>query len=66
MLLISLGFTEIGANALAALIVGLVVGIIAWAMISKGIAALRANNWKLERTAASVGRDAEVVKEKAS
>jgi hypothetical protein len=65
-LLVGQGFTETAASALAALIVGLLVGIIAWAMISRGFAALRANNWKLERTAASIGRDAEVVKEKTS
>jgi hypothetical protein len=63
-LLVSQGFTEPGANAVSALIVGVLVGIIAWALISKGVAALRANNWNLERTAASISRDAEVVKEK--
>lgn len=65
-LLVSRGFTEPGANALSAIIVGLLVGTIAWALVSKGIAALRASNWKLERTAASIGRDAEVIKEKTS
>ena len=60
------GYAEPGANAFSSLIVGVVVAIIAWAMIAKGTNALRASNWKLERTAASIGRDAEVIKEKTS
>lgn len=64
--LISQGFAQSAGNGLSALIVALLVGIIAWVMISKGITALRANNWTFERTAASIGRDAEVVKEKTS
>ncbi|MDR6636210.1 putative membrane protein YqjE [Phyllobacterium sp. 1468] len=65
-ILVSQGFTEPGANALSALIVAAVVGVIAWALISKGISALRGSNWKMERTTTSLGNDANVIKEKMS
>lgn len=64
LILVHNGMTPIGANALAALIVGVVSGLIAWLFVSKGIAALRASNLKLDRTATSLRRDADVVKEK--
>ncbi|RCW80080.1 phage holin family protein [Phyllobacterium bourgognense] len=63
---VSQGFTEPGANALAALIVAAVVGLIAWALMSKGISALRGSNLKMERTTTSLGKDANVIKEKMS
>jgi hypothetical protein len=65
-ILVSQGFTEPGANALAALIVAAVVGLIAWALMSKGISALRGSNLKMERTTTSLGKDANVIKEKMS
>jgi hypothetical protein len=65
-ILVSQGFTEPGANALSAFIVAAVVGLIAWALISKGISALRGSNWKMERTTTSLGNDANVIKEKMS
>ncbi|MBZ9605266.1 phage holin family protein [Phyllobacterium chamaecytisi] len=65
-ILVSQGFTEPSANALSALVVATVIGVIAWALISKGISALRGSNWKMERTTTSLGNDANVIKEKMS
>jgi len=62
--LVSQNFTETSANALASLIIGVVVGLIAWAMVSRGLSALRARNMTLTRTATSLRRDVGVVKEK--
>jgi hypothetical protein len=62
--LIAQGMGEAGANALSALIVAIVVGISAWLLISRGLAALKAGNMSLNRTASSLGRDADVVKER--
>ncbi|QKK26879.1 phage holin family protein [Rhizobium hidalgonense] len=62
--LVTQGFTEAGAGALASLIVGVVIALIAWAMVSRGLAALRGSNMKLDRTATSLRRDVDVVKEK--
>ena len=61
---IAQGMGEASANALSALIVAVVVGIIAWIFISRGLAALKASNLTLNRTAGSLGRDADVVKER--
>lgn len=52
------------ANALAAVAVTLVVGIAGWMSISKGLSALKASNLNMNRTAASLGRDADIVKER--
>ncbi len=45
-------------------IVTSVVGIIAWVFISKGLNAFKAQNLNLKRTATSLGRDADIVKER--
>ena len=52
------------ANALAAGIVGVVVGIIAWFFASKGLNALKARNLNMNLTASSLSRDADIVKER--
>jgi hypothetical protein len=52
------------ANSLAAAIVGVIVAIIAWVLISRGLNGLKASNLKLDRTAQSLQRDASVVKER--
>ena len=52
------------AGALAALVVGLVVAAISWAMVSRGLAVLRGSNLKLDRTATSLRRGVDAVKEK--
>ena len=62
--LVTQGIAQPTANAIAALLVAIVIGGIAWAMVSRGIGALRATNMKLDRTATSIRRDVDVVKEK--
>ena len=62
--LVNLGMDPNLANALSAIVVTAVVGFIGWASISKGRAALNASNLNLNRTAASLGRDADIVKER--
>jgi hypothetical protein len=63
-LLVTQGFTDTGASALASLIVGVLIAIVAWAFVSRGLAALRGNNMTLNRSANSIRRDLDVVKEK--
>lgn len=58
------GMGDAESNALAALIVGAVIGVIAWVLVSRGIAALRSSNLKLDRTTTSLRRDVGIVKEK--
>lgn len=58
------GMGATGANSLSALIVGAIVAVIAWMLISRGLAAFKGSNMKLERTTDSLGRDAAVVKER--
>jgi succinate dehydrogenase/fumarate reductase cytochrome b subunit len=65
-LLVAMGFTEANADAIASLVVALVVGLAAWVAISRGMAIVRNTNPTLPRTANSLRRDAEVVKEKMS
>ncbi|OWV85454.1 nutrient deprivation-induced protein [Rhizobium sp. N122] len=62
--LVAQGFAEPTANALASIIVGAVIGIIAWIMIARGLAVFRRNNLTLERTTTSLGRDVQTVKDK--
>jgi hypothetical protein len=58
------GMDPIMANAVAAGLVALVVGIIAWIFIARGRSAISASNLNMNRTAASLGRDADIVKER--
>lgn len=58
------GMDPILASALSAGIVTVVVGIIGWVFISKGLNALKTTNLNLSRTTTSLGRDAEIVKER--
>lgn len=64
MVFVNQGFTATGANALSALIVGVVIAGVAWMLISRCLATLRGSNFKLERTATSLSRDVDAVKEK--
>jgi uncharacterized protein YacL len=63
-LLVNMGMDPILANAIAALIVTAVFGIAGWTMLSKGLDSLKASNLNMNRTAASLGRDADIVKER--
>lgn len=65
-LLVAQGFTEANADAIASIVIALVVGIAAWIAISRGLAIVRNTNPTLPRTASSLRRDAEVVKERLS
>lgn len=58
------GMGAAAANSLSAAIVGILVGIVAWMLISRGLNGLKASNLKLDRTAHSLQRDASVVKER--
>ncbi|KQS88545.1 MULTISPECIES: phage holin family protein [unclassified Rhizobium] len=62
--LVTQGFTDTGASALASLIVGVAITVIAWAFVSRGLAALHGTNITLNRTATSLRRDVDAVKEK--
>ena len=61
--LVAMGFSEANADAIASLVVALVVGVAAWIAITRGIAVIRNTDPTLPRTASSLRRDAEVVKE---
>ncbi|KKB75938.1 nutrient deprivation-induced protein [Devosia soli] len=52
------------STAFAALIVTVVVGLIGWMFLSRGLNALKASNLSMNRTASSLGRDAGIVKER--
>ena len=52
------------SNAIAAGIVTIVVGIIAWIFFNRGMSALKASNLSLNRTTSSLERDADIVKER--
>jgi hypothetical protein len=60
----TMGMDPLMANSLSALIVGVVVGIIAWMLISSGIRHVRQTNLQMNRTASSLGDDAALVKER--
>jgi hypothetical protein len=61
---VNMGMDPTLSNALSAFIVTIVVGIAGWVAINRGTSALKASNLNLNRTAASLGRDADVVKER--
>ncbi|CCF21934.1 Nutrient deprivation-induced protein [Pseudorhizobium banfieldiae] len=58
------GMTEPGADGLASVIVGVVVALLAWGMIHRGLSTLRGENLKLDRTSTSIRRDAQMIKER--
>ncbi|HVY43893.1 MAG TPA: phage holin family protein [Hyphomicrobiaceae bacterium] len=61
-LLVAWGMQPSLANFISAIVVTIVVGAIAWSMIAKGAADLRANKLNMERTARSLQQDAATVK----
>jgi succinate dehydrogenase/fumarate reductase cytochrome b subunit len=62
--LVARGMSEASADALSSVVVGVVVAFIAWGLISRGLAAFRGNNLKLDRTSASLKRDAQIIKDR--
>ncbi|RDJ03308.1 phage holin family protein [Rhizobium grahamii] len=62
--LLTQGVSATSANALSALIIGVVIAGIAWALVAKGLSALRGSNLRLDRSATSLRRDVGAVKEK--
>lgn len=62
--LVNQGMTPEFAQAVAALAIGLVLGVIAWVMLSRAIQNLKLRNMALPKTARSLGRDVDLVKEK--
>ncbi|MFD1744590.1 phage holin family protein [Rhizobium helianthi] len=63
-LLLSMGFAERNADAIAAVVVGVIVALIGWGMISRGLSVLKGNTMNMDRTATSLRRDAQVLKER--
>jgi hypothetical protein len=52
------------ANSLAAFIVFIVAGIIAWILVARGRARMTSESLRFDRTTTSLSRDAAAVKEK--
>jgi len=65
-LLVSQGFSEASADAIASMVIAVVVSVLAWVVISRGIAIVRQTSLTLPRTANALHRDADVVKERLS
>jgi hypothetical protein len=63
-LFVAWGMGPEGANALSAVIVGVIVALVAWVFVKRGIDGLRAENLWLDRTTHSVSRDASIIKER--
>jgi len=62
-LLVGMGMAEPAANFISALVITVIVGGVAWAMISRGLAELKANRLNMQRTTHSLQMDAAAVKE---
>ena len=62
-LLMNMGMAETPAGFVAGLIVTAVIGGIAWAFVSRGLAEFKANKLNMQRTTNSIRMDAEAVKE---
>jgi len=62
--LVAQGMTEPSANALSAVIVGVIIAGVAYMSMMRGLSILRGTDLTLHRTTNSLRRDAEVVKER--
>jgi hypothetical protein len=62
--LVNQGMAPEDAQAVAALVIGVALGVIAWVMLSRAIRNLKLRNMALPKTARSLGRDVDLVKEK--
>jgi len=63
-LFINAGMDRTAANSLAAFIVFIVAGIIAWILVARGRARMTSESLRFDRTTSSLSRDAAAVKEK--
>ncbi|SHH07042.1 Putative Holin-X, holin superfamily III [Kaistia soli DSM 19436] len=63
-ILVEQGMSDLTANGAAAAIVAIVVGLLAWMFVSRGIDRLKGGSLTLDRTTRSLGRDAALIKEK--
>lgn len=62
--LVMQGMSEPNAGALSAVVVGLLVVLVAWGLISRGLNTLRGGSLTLERTSASLQQDAKIIKDR--
>jgi len=62
--LVAQGMAEHNADALSSVVVGLVAALVAWGLITRGLAAFQGGNLKLDRTTASLHQDAKIVKDR--
>lgn len=62
--LVARGMAEPNADAISSVVVGVIVAFVAWGLISRGLSAIRGNSLNLDRTAQSLRRDAQVLKER--
>jgi len=62
-LLVAMGMHPSAANFVAAVVVTIVVGGVAWALIARGIAEFKASKLNMQRTARSLQMDATVARE---
>ena len=62
--LVAQGMREPSAEALSAVVVGVIVALVAWGMIHRGLSTLRGENLKFDRTSSSIRRDAQIIKER--
>lgn len=58
------GMSETGADAISSVIVGVIVALLAYGMIKKGLSTLRGENLSFDRTSASLRQDAQIIKER--
>ncbi|MCJ8517930.1 succinate dehydrogenase/fumarate reductase cytochrome b subunit [Pseudorhizobium tarimense] len=58
------GMRETSADALSSVIVGVIVALLAYGMIKRGLSTLRGENLKFDRTSSSLRRDAQMIKER--
>jgi len=63
-LFVNMGMDPTLSNAISAGIVTIVVGLTAYTFVNRGLNALKASNLNMNRTAASLSRDADIVKER--
>lgn len=62
-IMVGFGLEPTLANAISAGIVTLVIGLIGWSALNRGLSAMKASNINMDRTAHSLAQDAQVVKE---